>query len=336
MTTGLRWGIVGTGYAKEFAKAMASLPGTRVVAVASRFKERADDFGRQFGVRNCYGNVAALAADPEVDVVYIASSPMEHARHAIECLSRGKHVLIEKPFTIDAHEAEAVYAMARRTRMFCMEALWSRFLPATRQIASWLEEGRIGVVRQVIADFGFCEPWDPTKRHFAMDKRGGCLLDVGVYSLAFARMAFGCAPESVLAQALLCETGVDEQTAMVLKYPGGGLGLLSCASRTQTPHRGSIIGTLGRIDVEGFVWAHGATLLRKGKEPLVVEPKIPLPASCYQAMETMRCIGLGLTESPLLPAEEVLERMRTMDDVRRQIGVVYPPSTMDRGQSSVQ
>lgn len=161
-----------------------------------------------------------------------------------------------------------------------------------------------------------------------MEQRGGCLLDVGVYLLAFARMAFGSEPERISAQALLCETGVDEQTVMVLKYPGGGLGLLSCANRTQTPHRGCIVGALGRIDVESFVWAHGATLLCTGAEPLVVEPKLPMPAACYQAMETMRCISLGLTESPLLPAEEVLERMRTMDEVRRQISVVYPQSTM--------
>ena len=328
MKTNYKWGIIGTGYAKEFAKALASLPEASVIAVASRSQERADQFGREFGLAHCYDSVAAMAANPQVDIIYVASSPMEHARHAIECLRLGKPVLVEKPFTIDEIEAKAVYAESRARNVFCMEALWSRFLPATRQISTWLDEGHIGTVRQVIADFGFCTSWDPTKRHFAMERRGGCLLDVGVYSLAFASMAFRSIPERISGHALLCETGVDEQTAMVLKYPGGGLALLSCASRTQTPHRGCIIGTKGRIEVDGFVWAHGATLHVEGAAPIFKEPKLPLPASCYQALEAMRCVGEGWIESPLLPADEVIDRMRVMDEIRRQIGVIYPPSTV--------
>ncbi len=319
-----RWGIIGTGYAKEFAKALASLPDAKLVAVTSRHQESADAFGREFNVPQCHASVVDLANNPAVDVVYVASSPRHHARHALECLHGGKSVLVEKPFTITAAEAEEVYALARAKGLFCMEALWSRFLPATRQIAAWLAAGHIGPIRQVIADFGFCAEWDPKKRHFDREQCGGCLLDVGVYSLAFAAMALGEVPERISAQATICATGVDEQTAMVLKYPTGALALLSCANRTKTPHRGCIIGSHGRIEVEGFVWAHGATLLREGEAPLVVEPKIPLPANCYQAMETMRCLNLGLQESPLLPAAEVIARMRIMDEVRRQIGVTYP------------
>ncbi|HEY0007235.1 MAG TPA: Gfo/Idh/MocA family oxidoreductase [Tepidisphaeraceae bacterium] len=322
-----RWGIVGTGYAKEFAKAIAVLPDAKVVAVTSRFQESADSFGRQFNVPHCHNSVAALARNPEVDVVYIASAPRYHAEHALELLGQGKAVLIEKPFTINAAEAKAVYALAKEKNLFCMEALWSRFLPATRAIADWLAEGQIGEVRQVIADFGFCTDWDPEKRHFAMERRGGCLLDVGCYSLAFATMAFGLGPVGISAQGTLCSTGVDEQTAMVLKYPAGGLAILSCANRTLTPHRGCIIGTKGQIHVEGFTWAHGATLRRDGQEPLTITPNLPLPASCYQANETMRCLRLGLTESPLLPAAEAIERMQIMDEIRRQIGVLYPDET---------
>ncbi|HEV7298449.1 MAG TPA: Gfo/Idh/MocA family oxidoreductase [Tepidisphaeraceae bacterium] len=319
-----RWGIVGTGYAKEFAKAMAALPDAKVIAVASRFQASADAFGHQFGVPHCYDSVAALARDPDVDAVYIASAPQFHAEHALELIGQGKAVLVEKPFTINADEAKAVIALAKEKGVFCMEGLWSRFLPAARVMAGWLAEGQIGDVRQVIADFGFCTEWDPEKRHFSMERRGGCLLDVGCYSLAFATMALGLGPIGISAQGTLCATGVDEQAAMVLKYPRGGLAVLSCANRTRTPHRGCIIGTEGQIHVEQFTWAHGATLLRNGQEPLTVEPKLPLPASCYQANETMRCLRLGLTESPLLPSSEVIERMEVMDEIRRQIGLVYP------------
>ncbi|HEX8372493.1 MAG TPA: Gfo/Idh/MocA family oxidoreductase [Chthoniobacterales bacterium] len=322
--TKIRWGIVGTGYAKEFAKAIAVLPDAEVVAVTSRFQESADAFGKEFNVPHCYDDVAKLARDPDVDVAYVCSAPMFHAEHALELLSQGKAVLVEKPFTINAAEAKAVYAMAREKNVFCMEALWSRFLPATQQVAAWLAEGQIGEVRQVIADFGFRTDWDPGKRHFAMERRGGCLLDVGCYSLAFATMALGLGPIGISAQGTLCETGTDEQTAMVLKYPSGSLAILSAANRTHTPHRGAIMGTTGKILIEQFTWAHGATMLRDGQEPLVIEPKLPMPPACYQASETMRCMRLGLTESPLLTAAEAIERMEVMDEIRRQIGVVYP------------
>jgi predicted dehydrogenase len=320
----IRWGIVGTGHAREFAKGLGALPNARLVAVASRTQEKADAFGREFGAGACYASVAALAADPEVDVVYVGSSPLHHAEHARACLAGGKGVLVEKPFTIDAAEAVAVQELARAKGLFCMEALWSRFLPATRDVAGWLAQGRIGQVRQVIADFGFCAEWDPKARYFDPGQRGGSLLDVGVYSLAFAALALGETPCGIAAQATLCPTGVDEQAAMVLGYAGGGLAVLSCANRTRLPHRGCIVGTEGRIEVEGFVWAHGATLRRDGEAPLVVEPKLPLPAYSYQATETMRCLAVGLTESPLLPMSEVVARMRILDEVRRQIGVVYP------------
>lgn len=319
-----RWGIVGTGHAKEFAKGLAALPEARLVAVTSRFQDRAEAFAREFAINHCHTEVAAMAQNPEVDVVYIGSSPGNHAAHALTCLQNGKPVLVEKPFTINAAEAEAVFALARKKGLFCMEAMWSRFLPATREVAAWLAEGRIGQVRQVIADFGFHTEWNPKGRHFDPEQCGGCLLDVGVYSLAFTDMAMTGEPERITALATLCPTGVDEQTAMILKYPDGALALLSCANRTQTPHRGCIIGTKGRIEVNGFVWAHGATLFCDGHEPLVVEPKIPLPSYSYQAAETMRCLRAGLTESPLLPAAEIVRRMRTMDEIRDQIGVRYP------------
>ena len=319
-----RWGIVGTGHAKEFAKALAALPEAKLVAVTSRSLDRANEFAREFDVPHRHADIAEFAANPEIDVVYIGSSPKNHACHALECLRRGKSILVEKPFTIDAAEATAVFALAREQGLFCMEALWSRFLPATRQVAAWLEEGKIGEVRQVIADFGFRAEWDPKARYFDPEQRGGCLLDVGVYSLAFAAMALGSSPTEISAKATLCSTGVDEQTAMILKYADGGLALLSCANRTRLPHRACIVGTSGRIEVEGFVWAHGATLFRDGEEALVIEPKLPLPAYSYQAAETMRCLAAGLIESPLLPGEESIDRMRIMDEIRRQTGVVYP------------
>lgn len=258
-----------------------------------------------------------------MDVVYIGSSPTNHASHALECLRAGKAVLVEKPFTVNAAEAEAVFDLARRKNLFCMEALWSRFLPATRQVAAWLGEKQIGEVRQVIADFGFLTEWNPEGRHFDREQGGGSLLDVGVYSLAFTALALGVSPQKITALATIGATGVDEQTAMILSYESGALALLSCANRTQTPHRGCILGTAGHIEVSGFVWAHGATLFRENQEPLVIEPKLPLPAYSYQATETMRCLRLGLSESPLLPAQEVVERMRCMDEIRRQIGVHY-------------
>ena len=266
--------------------------------------------------------------DPSVDAIYVATPHPLHRANTVLALEHGKAVLCEKPFAVNAPEAEAMVAAATRQRRFLMEAMWTRFLPATRQVAAWLAEGAIGEVRMLHADFGFRCWWDPTSRLLAPALAGGALLDVGVYTLDYAHLVFGRQPTSFVAKAHLGETGVDEQTAILASYPGGALATLTCAVRTSTPHAVVIQGSEGRIHVPDFWRATTATLLRDGKEAQTVTLPFAGNGYEYQAAEVARCVRDGRSESPLMPLAETLATMRTMDAIRAQIGLRYPMDTI--------
>ena len=212
----LRWGILGTGtIAKAFARGLAQDPACRLEAVGSRSAGSAAAFAGEFPCR-AHGDYTSLCADPGVDVVYIASPHQAHREHALLAIAHGKHVLVEKPFALNRNEAAEIFAAAQAANVFAMEAMWTRCLPAHRQVAAWLAAGVIGEARMVRADFGFRAAWDPESRLLSPALAGGALLDVGVYVVAFALGVLGRAPQRIQACAFLGKTGVDEQAAVLL------------------------------------------------------------------------------------------------------------------------
>jgi predicted dehydrogenase len=326
MTNGkLRWGILGPGrIARKFAQGLASLPDADLVAVGSRSLDRAKAFGMDFGVPRCHGSYEQLAADPEVDLIYVATPHPFHRENTILALRAGKHVLCEKPFAVNARQAADMIAVARDCGLFLMEAMWTRFLPVTRKVREWLDAGAIGQVRQFTADLGFCGPPDPSGRLLNPALAGGALLDVGIYTVSYASMLFGGPPADLHALAHMGTTGVDEQTAMVLSYPEGQLALLSCAVRTNTPQDGRIDGTAGRIRIPGFWRSTGAVLEAQGKEPERFDADFGDLGLSYQAAEAMRCVRTGQCESPVMPLGETLQIAETLDTIRARIGLGYP------------
>jgi dihydrodiol dehydrogenase / D-xylose 1-dehydrogenase (NADP) len=322
----IRWGIMGTGnIAHRFAEGLSALPDAEIIAVGSRTEDRADAFGEEFGVPHRHGSYEALANDPEVAVIYIATPHAMHREDCLLCLGAGKAVLCEKPLTINAREAEEVIRVARGERRFLMEAMWTRFIPAMSRVREWLATGAVGEVRMVQASFGFRAEPPGVGRLFDLSLGGGALLDVGVYPVSFASMVFGGPPERITSFAQMGESGVDEQAAMVLGYAGGALALLSCAIRTQTPHEAHILGTEGRIRVHAPFWCPTAvTLSVSGRDDFPVE--LPLQGNGYnwEAAEVMACLRGGRTESSLMPLDESLAIMQTMDAIRAQWGLVYP------------
>lgn len=320
----LRWGILGTGaIARSFAGDLAFAPGHAVEAVGSRSAEKAADFAQKLFCRQ-HGSYEALCADPRVDIIYVATPHNFHHTHALLALAHGKPVLVEKPFTVNAAQAREVLTAARSTGLFCMEAMWTRFLPATRQMLAWIAEGCIGEVRQIAADFGFRTNFDPHSRLFAPALGGGALLDVGVYTASYACAVAGRAPDHVAAAATLGPSGVDENTALLLAWTNGPSATLTCALNTQTPNKAVICGTEGRIEVPWFWRAHEATLIRKD-QPARTEALPPLGKGfAHEAIEVARCLQAGLAESPLMPLDETLSIMECLDEARRQIGLRYP------------
>ena len=320
----IRWGILGTGaIARSFAGDLVFAPGHEVEAVGSRSADKAADFAQQLSCRP-HASYEALCADPRVDIIYVATPHNFHHPHALLALAHGKPVLVEKPFTVNARQAREVITAARAAGLFCMEAMWTRFLPATRQVLAWIAEGAIGEVRQIAADFGFRTPFNPQSRLFAPALAGGALLDVGVYTVAYACGAAGRSPDHVAAAATLGASGVDENTALLLAWTNGPFATLTCALNTQTPNRAVICGTEGRIEVPWFWRADAATLIRKD-QPGVTEALPPLGKGfAHEAIEVARCLQAGLTESPLMPVDETLSIMECLDEARRQIGLRYP------------
>lgn len=320
-----RWGILGPGnIAHQFAKGLKVLPDAKLLAVGSRSKARADEFGDQYAITRRYGSYEELANDPDVDIIYVASPHPFHREHSLLCLRNGKAVLCEKPMGVNARHVEEVSRYAADHNIFLMEAMWTRFLPAIRKVRRWLEEKRIGEVRMLTADFGFRSGWNPEGRLLNPDLAGGALLDVGVYTIAFASMVFGKSPCKVTCMSHIGETGVDEQTAIIMGYEQGQLALLSCAIRTNTPQEARIIGTEGSIHIPNFWRATSATLVVSGKE----EEKAYIPFEGtgynYEAEEVMQCLRQGMVQSSEMSLAESLSIAETMDKVRSQIELRYP------------
>jgi predicted dehydrogenase len=320
-----RWGILGTGkIAQKFALGLTFCDGAELTAVGSRAQDTAEAFGQQWHIPHRHGSYAELAADPDVDVVYVATPHPFHKENSILCLEAGKAVLCEKPLTVNAREAEQVIACARRRRVFLMEAMWTRFLPAIVRLRGLLAEGAVGEVRMVKADFCFRTDWNPAGRLLDPKLAGGALLDVGVYPIALASMVLGGPPSEVAGMAHVGSTGVDEQEAIIMRYEGGRLAVLSCAVRTFVPHEAYVAGTDGWVRLHHPFWKTTALTLGRGPDTLETF-ELPYEGNGYQfeAAEVQDCLREGKLESDVMPLDESLSTMRTMDALRAQWGLRY-------------
>jgi len=321
----VRWGILGTGaIARQFVEGLGVLPEAEVLAVGSRSEASAERFAGERGIPRRYASYEDLAADPDLDVVYVATPHPFHAENAELCLAAGKAVLCEKPFTVNAAEAERVAGLAREKGLFLMEGMWTRFFPLMERLRNLLSTGELGEPRMLSADFGFRAPLDPASRLFAPDLGGGALLDVGVYCVSLASMVLG-APVRTAGLSHLGETGVDEQAAMILEHEAGRLSTLSIGIRTATPQEATIPGTEGYVKIHSPWWRPTTmTISRPGEEDETVEAPITGNGFNYEAAEVMRCLDEGRTESAVMPLDETLSVMSAMDELRGAWGLRYP------------
>ena len=329
MAEKIRWGILGTGsIARKFAEGLKALDDAELVAVGSRTQQSADAFGDAFGVPHRRASYEALASDADVDVIYVATPHALHKDNTILCLRAGKPVLCEKPFAINAREAEEMIRCARERKLFLMEAMWSRFFPITFKVRELLRGGVIGEPRMLTADFGFRTRINPKGRLFDPALGGGALLDVGVYPVSLSSMIFGT-PTRIAGMAHLGETGVDEQAAIILGFPGGALSILYTAIRTRTPQEAVIMGTHGQIRIHSAWWRPTKMTVtgfaqRDTASPEVVELPYEGNGYNYEAAEVMQCLHAGKQESDLMPLDETLAIMRTLDEIRAQWHLKYP------------
>lgn len=320
----IRWGILGTGrIARDFANALKDTPDAVLAAVGSRSVESAAAFAQDFGQPAVYGSYEELAHAPEVDIIYIGTPHPMHAENTLLALRGGKAVLCEKPFTINLREAQQVVAEARERKLFLMEAMWTRYMPALAEVKRIIASGEIGVVNSVHADLSFVASTDPENRVNKRELGGGALLDLGIYPLSIACALLGPA-ESVQAQAILSEAGVDMTTGFTIKHQGGTMSVNSCSLRARTPSELTVSGSLGSVRMEGmFHLSQTLTVKAGGVTRSVATPYLG-NGYVHEAIEAGRCLRAGLLESPGMTHAETLDLMKLLDTIRAQIGVRYP------------
>jgi predicted dehydrogenase len=322
----VRWGVIGTGkIASTFVRDLGLLPDASVVAVGSRRQETATEFAREHGVERAHPTYGALVDDPEVDVVYVATPHSGHHDAAMLAIEAGKAVLVEKPFTLNAAEAADLVAAARSNGVFLMEAMWTRFLPHMTRLRELLASGRLGELRAVTAEHGQWFAPDPEHRLFAPDLGGGALLDLGVYPVSFASMVLGT-PSRVTAVSEPAFTGVDATTSVLLEHDGGAHGVVSTTLAAVGANTASVVGTEARVEIDRVWYSPTSWSLvdREGKILDRHDEPHDGHGLRHQAAEVARCLREGRLESEVMPLDETVEIMRTLDEVRRQIGLTYP------------
>lgn len=319
-----RWGIMGPGsIAHKFAQSLLSLENAELVAVGSRDLGRAREFGAKYGALRCYGSYEEFVSDPDIDVVYVATTHQAHYQCAMMCIEAGKAVLCEKPFTINSKQTQELVDAARKHRVFLMEAMWTRYLPAIVKLRETLSTDVIGEIRMIKADFAYVGNQDPKGRLRNPMLAGGALLDLGVYPLYFSAMVFGTRPEKILTAALIGETGVDEQCTFTLVYSRGRLAVLSAAVSTYLPDDAYILGTKGYIKIPGFWHAQSFEIHVGGELETINLPYIST-GYAHEALEVMKCLEEGKKESPIMPLDETVALTKIMDEIRGQWGLKYP------------
>jgi predicted dehydrogenase len=313
----LRWGILGTGLiAHTFASDLRLTESGAVAAVGSRSQSSADRFADEFGVERRHSSYESLVADPDIDVVYVATPHPMHCDNAVLALRAGKPVLVEKPFAMNAQESIEMVKVAREMGLFAMEAMWTRFLPHIAVIRDWIKRGVLGEIVTVMADHGQWFAEDPEFRLFAPELGGGALLDLGVYPVSFASMILG-APDRIVALIDPAFTGVDAQTSMLFGYESSAQAVLTCTLRAKSPTRAAIVGTNARIEIDGrFYGPASVTLIPRSGEPTRVESDHEGHGLRHQADEVARCLAAGELESPLMSLDESISIMQTMDAVQ--------------------
>jgi dihydrodiol dehydrogenase / D-xylose 1-dehydrogenase (NADP) len=320
----LRWGILGCGnIARSFAAGLRHAPQATLAAVGSRDRAKAEAFAAELGAARAHGSYESLAADPDVDIVYVATPHPLHCENTLLAIREGKHVLCEKPFAVTAAEARRMVDAARARKVFLMEGMWTRFFPLMGALRQLLHAGRIGEPRMLRADFGFRGAWDPEGRLLNAHLAGGALLDVGIYPVSLAYMLFG-KPDFTAGAAAIGETGVDEQSAAIFRHAGGRLSLLCMAVRTRIDQETMIFGTEGCIRILRPCWHPASMIVTSGGNEERLD--FPYEGNGYQfeAIEAAQCIARGDLESAVLPLAESIAIMETLDTLRQHWGLRYP------------
>ena len=319
----LRWGFLSAGGIATSVADDFRIAGINIQAVGARDLAKANKFADKFNIPNRHQGYEALVNDPEVDVVYVSTPHPWHHQHALLALNAGKHVLLEKPFTINAREALEIKELAAAKKLFVLEAMWTRFLPSMDAIFEVIDSGILGEIKLVTADHSQFLPHVP--RLWEPELGGGALLDLGIYPVSFAVRVLGL-PQKMTAKATLTGDKVDETTSIIFEYESGAQATLTTCMSAAGPVTAVVTGTFGRIEIDkSFYNQTSFKVYNQGGEVIQsYHHKIDGIGRQYQGLHLEKCVAAGLIESPIMSATESVEIMKVMDALRAQIGVKYP------------
>ena len=326
----IRWGVMGTGWiAEKFCGALRSLEGygAQLYAVGSRKKETADAFAARHGFARAYASYEELAADPNVDVVYIATPHRFHLENALLCIRSGRAILCEKAFTVNGDEAEKIAEEAKARGVFAMEAFWPRFQPLNRLLRKLVcEQKIIGDVRMLQVDFDKLEDWPDEHRIYNPELAGGTTLDLGIYTMSYAAYFLGADVRDIHAVATIGKGGVDDQCAIIAAHQSGALSVQPAALQTDGRREALFLGTRGRIRVPDFFKPPYLEIVddKSGETRRVEREPFLYNGYEYEAIEVMDCIRAGESQSRIMPLDESVALMRLLDRCRADFGFRYP------------
>lgn len=325
----VKWAIMGAGHVShKFAKSFHDGIGDgELYAVASRTMDKAVDFATTYGIKHAYGTYEEMLKDDDVDMVYVASPHGLHKEHVLMCIESGKGVLCEKAFSINKKEAQLMVDKARDKGTFLMEAMWTRFLPATRAIEQYIDEGKLGDIRFIKVNIGFNGVYDPEWRLYKRELGGGAILDIGIYAMSFISMIKKQQPKTIKAIGNFAPTDVDSDCLSIMQYEDGSMAEILLSISTAMAHKIEIIGTKGTLIIPSVTSPKSAYLLRDNKKEEIIHEPYETDGYTgfeYQIQEANSCFIHGKLASSRMTLEETVDIMGVLDRLRRAIGVTYP------------
>ena len=316
----INWAILGPGViAKDFAKAIAEVNGS-IYAVGARNIEKAEKFSSNYNVEKIYGNYDEMLKDENIDVVYISTPHSNHYEYIMESLRNNKHVLCEKAITVNSNQLNEIVSLAKEKNLIVAEAMTIYHMPLYKRLRKFVDDGKLGKIKMIQVNFGSLKEYDVTNRFFSPDLAGGALLDIGTYALSFTRYFLSSQPDEILTTVKKFETGVDEQSGIILKNPDDETAVISLTMRAKQPKRGIVCGELGYITVENFPRGDKATITYPDGSVEVIEEGDTSSALIYEVQDINNCIMKRNNNNTLGLSIDV---MNIMDEVRKQWNLKY-------------
>lgn len=320
----IKWGILGAGgIAEKFASDFELVKGGSIAAVAARSKQRAESFAQKHNIEKSYGSYQELVNDKDIDIIYIATTHNFHLEHILLCLQHNKHVLCEKPATVNLSQFNTAREEAKKRGLFFMEALWTAFLPTILKAKEWISKDAIGEIKMIQADLGFSLDLTPEKRYINPELAAGTLLDIGIYPLHFGQLFAASDVASYQIMADMYYSGVDKTNLIQLRYKNGILGQYSACTAERYENDGIIIGTKGRIIIKDFHMTKQAILKTEDHEESFTDDS-PGFGYNFETQSVIDCLEQHLTENPIMPLNQTSQIISLMDSMRNDIGLKYP------------